>query len=464
VTTFRQRAVLDIGTPKAAANDAGARSLTSKREAAAAEYPAMEAMRDRARDIRLHTLARLDEYLDRLAGSVEAAGGNVFFASDAAEATGHIRGLAAARQVSTIVKSKSMVTEEIELNHALEADGLRVVETDLGEFIVQLSGDTPSHIIAPVLHKTRYDIGELFAAELGVPYTDDPFELNAIARRYLRSIFLSADMGVSGVNFASADTGTMVTVTNEGNARLSTTAPRVHVAVMGMERVVPTIADMQVMLDVLARSATGQRLSVYTNFVTGPRRPGDPDGPEEFHLVILDNGRSDVLASSSAEILGCIRCGACLNICPVYRHTGGHAYGGVYSGPVGSVLTPVLAGHDGWEDLPYASSLCGACKDVCPIRIDIPSMLLGLRQEMVDAGHGPFGWLGPGLAAYARVASHPALWRAFLAAGGVFGRVAGNDGYVSRLPFHAGNWTSTRDLPVPAPRSFHSWWREHRGT
>lgn len=462
--SFRERATVALGSPKTLATDDGARRLAGKRDQAVAEYPAMDAMRDRAREIRMHTLARLDEYLGPLADQVEARGGTVFFASDAAEANEYIRRLAADRGVETIVKSKSMVTEEIELNEALELDGRRVVETDLGEFIIQLAHDKPSHIIAPVLHKTRFEIGELFAAEIDAAYTDDPFELNAIARRYLREIFLSADMGVSGVNFAAADSGTMVTVTNEGNARLCTTAPRIHVAVMGMERVVPTVEDMQVMLEVLARSATGQRLSVYTNFVTGSRRPDDADGPEEFHLVILDNGRSRVLGSRSAEILGCIRCGACLNICPVYRHTGGHAYGGTYSGPIGAVLAPVLQKDDGFSDLPYASSLCGACRDVCPIRLDIPSMLLGLRQEFTEAGETDYGWLGPGLSAYARVATTPFLWRAFLAAGGVFGRTVGRDGYITKLPFHAGNWTTTRDLPAPATQSFHAWWKEHRGT
>ncbi|MEX2280653.1 MAG: LutB/LldF family L-lactate oxidation iron-sulfur protein [Acidimicrobiia bacterium] len=462
--TFRERASVALGSPKTLATDDGARRLAGKRDVAVAEYPAMDAMRDRAREIRMHTLARLDEYLGPLADRVEERGGTVFFAADADEANDYIRRLAADRGVETIVKSKSMVTEEIELNDSLERDGLRVVETDLGEFIIQLAHDKPSHIIAPVLHKTRFEIGELFANEIDATYTDDPFELNAIARRYLREIFLSADMGISGVNFAAADTGTMVTVTNEGNARLCTTAPRIHVAVMGMERVVPTLDDMQVMLEVLARSATGQRLSVYTNFITGARRPGDADGPEEFHLVILDNGRSRVLGSGSAEILGCIRCGACLNICPVYRHAGGHAYGGTYSGPIGAVLAPVLQEDDGFSDLPYASSLCGACRDVCPIRLDIPSMLLGLRQEFTRAGETEYGWLGPGLSAYARVATTPFLWRAFLAAGGVFGRTVGRDGYITKLPFHAGNWTTTRDLPAPAARSFHSWWKEHRGT
>ena len=462
--SFRERASVALGTPGTRATDMGARRLAGKRDTADAEYPAMDAMRDRAREIRMHTLARLDTYLGALADAVERNGGTVFFAADAAEANEYIRRLAAERDANTIVKSKSMVTEEIELNHALELDGRRVVETDLGEFIIQLAKDKPSHIIAPVLHKTRFEIGELFAAEIDAPYTDDPFELNAIARRYLREIFLSADMGISGVNFAAADTGTMVTVTNEGNARLSTTAPRIHVGVMGMERVVPTIADMQVMLEVLARSGTGQRLSVYTNFVTGPRRPGDADGPDEFHLVILDNGRSRVLASESAEILGCIRCGACLNVCPVYRHTGGHAYGNTYPGPVGAVLAPVLMAGHGFSDLAFASSLCGACREACPIRIDIPAMLLGLRHEFTEAGDTDYGWLGPGLSAYSRMATSPTLWRAFLAAGGVFGRMKGDDGYIKKLPFHAGNWTSTRDLPAPASQSFHSWWKAHRGT
>jgi L-lactate dehydrogenase complex protein LldF len=461
--SFRQRATLALGSPKTLATDEGARRLADKREKAAADYPAMDAMRDRAREIRMHTLGQLDRYLGQLADQVEAAGGTVFFAADAAEANDYIRRLASERGVETIVKSKSMVTEEIELNHALEADGRRVVETDLGEFIIQLAKDKPSHIIAPVLHKTRFEIGELFAAEIDAPYTDDPFELNAIARQYLREVFLSADMGISGVNLAAADTGTLVTVTNEGNGRLCTTAPRIHVAVMGMERVTPTVADMQVILEVLARSGTGQRLSVYTNFVTGGRRPDDPDGPDEFHLVILDNGRSRVLGSVAAEILGCIRCGACLNVCPVYRHAGGHAYDNTYSGPVGAVLAPVLMAGEGFEDLPYASSLCGACRDACPIRLDIPSMLLDLRREAAEAGESEFGWLGPGLSAYARLATSPFLWRAFLAAGGVFGRTGGRSGYVTKLPFHAGRWTSTRDLPSPATQSFHGWWKEHRG-
>ncbi len=462
MTTFRERANLDIDTPKSAANDLGARRLAALRDRAVSEYPVMDDMRDRARSIRLHTLSSLDSYLSEFAESVARVGGHVFFAGDADEAKGYITALAADRGVKKAVKSKSMVTEEIELNDALDAAGVDVVETDLGEFIVQLSGDTPSHIIAPVLHWTRFGVGELFAEKIDAPYTDDPIELNSIARAHLRKIFLEADMGISGVNFGVASTGSICTVTNEGNGRLSTTAPRIHVAVMGMERLVPTPGDLAVMLEVLARSATGQRLSVYTNIVTGPRRPGDPDGPDEFHVVILDNGRSRVLGSPESEILACIRCGACLNICPVYREVGGHAYGSVYSGPVGAVLTPALMGKG--FDLPFASSLCGACQEVCPVRIDIPRMLLNLRARSSQAGDSEFRWLRAGLSAYARAASHPVLWRSFLGAGSIVSRTTGRSGWVRKLPWHAGAWTESRDLISPARQSFHSWWKANRGT
>jgi len=333
MTSFLERARTDIGTPPIEALAAGARRFCDHRSRAVEEYPAMDAMRDRAREIRLHTLANLDRYLAQFADALETAGGQVFFAADAHEANDYVVQLARARGVTRIVKSKSMLTEELHLNDALEAADLEVVETDLGELIVQLSGDRPSHIIAPVLHKTRFEVGRLFEQRLDVPYTDDPIELNAIARRHLRHIFLTADMGISGVNVAVAETGSICTVTNEGNGRLTTTAPRIHVAILGAERIVPSIGDMSVILEVLARSATGQKLSVYTNVLTGPRRPGEPDGPDELHVVIVDNGRSRVLQGPSSEILACIRCGACLNVCPVYRTVGGHAYGGTYPGP-----------------------------------------------------------------------------------------------------------------------------------
>jgi L-lactate dehydrogenase complex protein LldF len=386
----------------------------------------------------------------------------VFFASDAAEAVEYVRALADRHQAELIIKSKSMVSEEIALNDALEADGRRVVETDLGEFIIQLAGERPSHIIAPAIHLSAADIGRLFEDRLSVPYTDDAGRLNTIARHHLRREFLAADMGISGVNFGVAESGTICTVTNEGNGRLTTTAPRVHVALMGMERVVPTSADLAHMLEVLARSATGQRLSVYTNMVTGARRPGDPDGPDELHVVVLDNGRSRALGDSTAEILACIRCGACLNVCPVYRAVGGHSYGSVYTGPIGAVITPVLDGLGPWGDLPYASTLCGACRDVCPVRIDIPRVLLELRRRSMDGGHA-YAWVRPGLTAYAAAATRPWLWRLVLGAAGVVGRLVGRDRVIGRLPFHAAGWTRHRTIRAPAAESFHAWWRRNRG-
>ena len=344
---FVERAQRLLGSDEAKAVDRGMRHMTSKRDQTAEEFPLMEEMRDRARSIRLNALSHLDRLLHRFTDEVASRGGKVHFAADADEANRIVVGILERSQAKLVVKSKSMVSEEIELNHHLEGEGVEVIETDLGEFIAQLAGDTPSHIIAPVLHMTRQDVGRLFANKLGVDYTEDPAELNQIARRHLRDIFLRADAGISGVNLGVADSGSIVLVTNEGNGRLVTTAPRVHIALMGMERIVASFTDAAVILEVLARSATGQRLSVYTNVVTGPRRPGDPDGPDELHVVIIDNGRSEILAGSTAEILACIRCGACLNVCPVFRTVGGHAYGTVYSGPVGSVVTSRI-----WRPMP----------------------------------------------------------------------------------------------------------------
>lgn len=454
---FRRRSRRAVGT--ASFTRDGADRLAKSREAAVLAYPPMETMRDRARSIRLHTLARLDHYLEEFAGSVERVGGRVFFAADAAEAGEYVLGVIAEAGAERVVKSKSMLTEEIGLNGLLESAGLEVVETDLGEFILQLAGERPSHIIAPALHKTRREIGELFRDQLGVPYTDDPVELNAIARAFLRQRFLDADVGITGANFAVASTGSVVLVTNEGNGRMCSSLPPIHIALVGMERLVPTPTDLAVLVEVLARSATGQPLSVYTSIITGPRRAGDPDGPRELHVVVVDNGRSRVLASEVAEILACIRCGACLNVCPVYREVGGHAYGSVYPGPLGAVLSPAL--FDGWSDLPYASTLCGACRDVCPVRIEIPRLLASLRAELTT--EAPRLFAGLGLKAYTKVATDPRLWRAFTALGGLAGRVAGRDGWIHRLPFRAAGWTEYRDLPAPADESFHAWWRRRRG-
>ncbi len=461
--SFVTRADALLGSKEAAAVVKGVRHFNDARDRVAAEFPIMEELRDRARAIRLHSLRHLDRLLGQFADQVTALGGTVHFAADADEANRIVAEILQQSDCSLVVKSKSMVSEEIELNHHLEGVGVEVIETDLGEFIVQLAGDTPSHIIAPVLHMTRQDIGELFSEKLGVEYTDDPTELNEIARAHLREIFLSADAGISGVNMAIAETGSVVLVTNEGNGRLTTTAPRVHIALMGMERIVSSWEDATVVLEVLARSATGQRLSVYTSVITGPRRESDPDGPEESHVVVIDNGRSEILGGPTAEILACIRCGACLNVCPIFQTVGGHAYGTVYSGPVGSIVTPGLHGMEPWWELPYASTMCGACEEVCPIRIQIPSMLLQLRERAASEGRLP-GWLNRGMSRYARTTTDPQKWRRATKWASRLSAPLASGGWLRRIPGPGRGWTKYRDLPRPASESFTEWWRTNRGS
>lgn len=461
--TFLGRAERLIGTKEAEAVGRGATRFTASRDRSVAEFPIMEDLRDRARAIRLHSLDHLDRLLGQFADQVTASGAQVHFAADAEEANEIVSGILDQTGSRLAVKSKSMVSEEIELNAHLEEKGVDVVETDLGEFIAQLAGDTPSHIIAPVLHWTRQDVGALFARRLGVAYTDDPTELNAIARDHLREIFLQADVGISGVNMAVAESGSVILVTNEGNGRLTTTAPRVHVALMGMERIVSRWEDAAVILEVLARSATGQHLSVYTNVITGPRRAEDHDGPEEVHVVILDNGRSDILGGPTAEILACIRCGACLNVCPVFRSVGGHAYGTVYSGPVGSIVTPGLQGMDPWWDLPFASTLCGACEEICPVRIQIPSMLLQLREQAASEERLP-GWLEAGMKSYTRAATSPSRWARAKKWASRLSAPLSSRGWLRRIPGPGRGWTRYRDLPRPAKESFGEWWRRNRGS
>jgi L-lactate dehydrogenase complex protein LldF len=419
-----------------------------------------DAVRDHARRIRAHTIANLDRYLAQFADSVERVGGQVHWAETVDGANQHVIRIAKEQGVSSVVKSKSMVTEELELNHALADEGIRVAETDLGEYIIQLANEKPSHIIAPVIHKTRDEIAALFRAKLQATDEDlaDVANMTALARRTLRNDFLQADMGITGVNFGVADTGSICLVMNEGNGRLCTAAPRIHVALMGMERLVPTMSDLGIMLQILARSATGQKLSVYTNILTGPRR-SEPDGPDEFHVIIVDNGRSQILGSELAEILYCIRCGACLNACPVYQQIGGHAYGSVYPGPIGSVVTPGLYGLDPWSDLPHASSLCGACREVCPVRIDIPRMLLKLRDEGTKRDKYPY-WLKMGLNLYRFAALRPRLFRLGGRLGGQATRMLGRDGWVTKLPGPLSAWTDQRDFPALARKSFSQRWRE----
>ena len=414
-----------------------------------------DGLRSAARAIKADVIARLPELLEQFADNVTARGGQVFWASDGAEANQYIASVAKRIGARNVVKSKSMATEETELNEALEALGCHVVETDLGEWIIQLAHHKPSHIIAPAVHLDRYQVAEFLQAEVD----DDrileaaPAPLAAFAREQLRAEFLRADLGISGCNFGVAETGSVVLVTNEGNGRLCTSVPRVHIAVMGMERLVADWQQLDLFINLLARSASGQHLSSYTNIITGPRREGEADGPDEMHVVILDNGRSDIVGTELQEILSCIRCGACLNVCPVYRQIGGHAYGWVYSGPVGAVLTPLLASqHEEAAELSNASTLCGACMDACPVSIPLQDLLLALRRRRsANATRSErAAWK-----AWAAAWSHPKSFRASMKVAST-GRGLGR--FADRAP-GLSRWTSGREAPLPAKRTFHERWR-----
>ena len=425
------------------------------------DFPEGEALRDQARAIKEATLQRLDHHLETLVANIERLGGHVHYAATSEEARTIVVDIARRTGARMAVKSKSMATEEIHLNEALERAGVTPVETDLGEYIIQLAHERPSHIIAPAIHKTKGQVADLFSHEFKRPVEADPEVLTKIARGELREKFLQADLGITGANFAVADTGTVVLVTNEGNGRMVTSLPRVHVAVMGVEKVVPSLTDLMVFLAILAKSATGQKLSVYTTLVRGPRRAGELEGPEEFHLVLLDNGRIAQLGGPLREALYCLRCGACLNVCPVYRQIGGHAYGYTYPGPIGILLTAMLEGSRSVKDLAHASSLCGACADACPVRIDIPRMLIELRREVREQQIAP--WVERvAFKVLARVLMRPALYRLAAKAGRLLQRPFARDGAISRLPFCLGDWTSTRDLPAVASRTFQERWSARR--
>ena len=415
-------------------------------------------LRDHAKRIKEHSLAHLDRYLEQLEASVQKLGGKVHWAADAEEARQIVVGIAQQANCKHAVKSKSMTSEEIHLNPALEQAGIEVTETDFGEFIIQVAGERPSHLVAPAVHHTRESVARVLSAHLGEQLADDPKSLAMVGRRVLREKFRVADMGITGVNFAVAETGTVVLVTNEGNGRLTTTCPRVHVAIMGIEKVLPKFADLPVFLKLLARGATGQTLSVYTTLITGARQPGELDGPDEFHLVLLDNGRSKVLATPFRESLQCIRCGACLNACPVYRRIGGHAYGGVYSGPIGSILTPLYDSVALNPHLPHASSLCGACVSACPVKINIPHMLIGLRELQHE--HKPNRWERWAYKIWSAVLCRPRLYGWGLAAARLALRPWTHGRWIEQMPGPGGNWTQIRDFPAPAAQSFRDRWKE----
>lgn len=460
--SFKERvagSVRDEGLHRALRHATG--RFGAKRLEMLATLPDADEARDRARAIRRHTIANLDRYIEQFVASVERTGGFVHWAPSGDDANRIIVELARSRGVEMIVKSKSMISEETGLNDALAAAGVIPQETDLAEYVVQLSGSTPSHIVVPIVHMTRQQVSHLFNEKLGTPETDDTVQLARIARERLRKRYLEAGMGLTGANFGVAETGTINIVTNEGNGRLSSSLPRYHVVLMGIERLVPTMDDLGLMLQLLARNATGQKLTVYSSMMTGPRRQGDADGPQELHVVLVDNGRSQILATEYAEMLTCIRCGSCLNACPVYKTIGGHAYGAVYPGPMGSVLSPLFGGIDTYADLPHASSLCGACRDACPVRIDLPGLLLKLRRDTVETGHAPW-WLKAGIFGYGTIGENSALFAMGERLGAIGSGVLARDGWIRGMPGPLGAWTDSRDFPRLAPKSFQQIWKERK--
>ncbi len=440
--------------------------LYEHRSAAIREVPGWERLRERAHAIKHETMEHLDYYLAKFADQVERQGGKVHWAATGEEACAIVRQIAERAGCREVVKAKTMVSEEIELNHALEAAGIRAYETDMGEFIVQLAGERPAHIVAPAIHKTRRDVSDLFVAHLHAEPTEEPERLTAIARQALRERFARAGMGLSGANFAVAETGTVVLVENEGNIRYCTTAPRVHVALVGIEKIIPRFADLGTFLRLLGRAGTGQKLTVYTSFLTGIGRANE-DGPQEMHVVLVDNGRVATLADPKMrEALFCIRCGACLNACPVYRKIGGHAYGWVYSGPIGALITPQFLGIERARELPFASSLCGACREVCPVKINIPDLLLHLRSQAQEKTPAPRPADSPvsertAMRLWAWVMKRP---RAYLLAGRLARlgqRLFTRQGWIRSFPaFPLSRWTEGRDLPALAPKPFRERWKE----
>ena len=423
------------------------------------DYPDPDALRRLAARIKQHTLDHLDTYLEQSVAALQRNGVQVHFAPTAEDARRTVRDILRAAGARSVMKSKSMAAEEIHLNDFLAADGLEVLETDLGEFIVQLDGDVPSHIVKPILHKNRREIAEtLLKNGIAADYNDDPETITRRARRHMRGKFMAADAGITGGNFLVAESGRLVLITNEGNSRFGMAPNRLHIALVGIEKLLPRDRDLAVFLNLLGRSATAQQLTVYTEFITGPKPASQPSGPVAMHVVLMDNGRSDVLASNCREILRCIRCGSCQNVCPVYRQASGHAYRATYGGPVGAVLSPLLAGDRFLElaDLPKASSLCGACREVCPVDIPIPDLLLRLRDKAKSA-HVPSGTSVP-MGPFAFVATSPRLWRSCMSMSRA----------VDYLPLRwipvglLQGWVRRRSLPPSHGGEFRKWWAARR--
>jgi L-lactate dehydrogenase complex protein LldF len=446
-------------------------TIRHKRAIAVEEMPDWEALREAGRAIKERVVRHLDEYLLQLEESVMRAGGQVHWARDAEEANRTISGIVKDKGVEEVVKVKSIATDETKLNEHLEKEGIKAFETDLAELIIQLAGETSSHILVPAIHKNRAEIRELFMKELGAQnLSDRPSDLTEVARLYLREKFLAAKVGISGANFAVAETGTVCVVESEGNGRMCTTLPKVLVTLMGIEKIIPAWQDFEVFMQLLPRSSTAERMNPYTSFWTGV---SEADGPREFHLVLMDNGRTDVLADEiGRQALNCIRCSACLNVCPVYERTGGHAYNSVYPGPIGAILTPQLVGvgDPGPDSLPYASSLCGACYQVCPVKINIPEVLVHLRGKVVR--HKQYmGGLGSKLdpenvamQTLARVFSDPQLYERAQSMAKVGQWPFARGGSIGRLPGRLAGWTSVRDLkPIPQ-QTFREWWKRNRGS
>jgi L-lactate dehydrogenase complex protein LldF len=431
--------------------------IRGKRAVVVGETPDWQALRDAAHEIKEHTLRHLDFYLEQFEANCTKAGGHVHWARDADEANRVAVSIFQAHGEREVIKVKTMTSDETRLNAALAEAGIAPYETDLADLIVQLGHDRPSHIVVPALHKNRTEIRELFQQAMSRPdLGTEPADLADAARRFLREKFLRVTAGFSGANYLIAETGSVCVVESEGNGRMCLTLPKLLVTMAGIEKVIPAFADLEVFLQLLARSATGERMNPYNSIWTGIR---EGDGPEEFHVILLDNGRTQVLAdAASRETLDCIRCGACLNACPVYRQTGGHAYGSVYSGPIGAILTPQLQSLEHSRSLPYASSLCGACYEVCPVKINIPEILIYLRHKLVDAGHAPLGER-LGMKAAAAAFSGPSM----LSAAHTTARLASGpferDGYLRGLPGPLAAWLKTRDLPALPRESFRSWWQ-----